>query len=46
MYRYERMAAREKMLEGYWENMRSVISTKNPSLLLQFDHRHRKHAFK
>jgi hypothetical protein len=35
MFRYERMRIREKMLDGYLENMCGVIKTKNPSLLLQ-----------
>ena len=37
MFRYERMRIREKMLDGYLDNICGVIKTKNPSLLLQLN---------
>ena len=46
MYRYERMRAREKLLDTHWDTLCGVIRTKNPSLLLQLEHRIRKNAFK
>jgi hypothetical protein len=40
------MKVREKMLDSYWENMCNLIKTKNPSLLLQLDHKYKRNAFK
>jgi hypothetical protein len=46
MFRYERMRLREKMLDGYWENMCAIIKAKNPSILLQLENKYRRSAFK
>lgn len=34
------------MLDAYWENMCTVIKAKNPSILLQLEHKYKRSAFK
>lgn len=40
------MRLREKMLDGYWQEMCAHIKAKNPSVLLQLEHRFKRSVFK
>lgn len=46
MFRYGKMKAREEMLDAYWDNMCSVVKTKDPSLLVQIKAKNKKKVFK